>query len=125
MSDRRTVDTTRCSLAPGTADHLDELLRVEVRDDQLRLIFTVCHPALAPETRVAPALNIYSIFTAGHHPSEGALDGRIDLCDEAIRLAEVAHELALLHNDLAPRWHLFWATRGDLLRRLDDLDGAT
>ncbi len=30
----------------------------EIRDDQLRLIFTCCHPALSPEARVALALRV-------------------------------------------------------------------
>ena len=37
-------------------DEPDPLPATTVRDDQLRLIFTCCHPALAPESRVALAL---------------------------------------------------------------------
>ena len=36
----------------------DEPASDVVRDDQLRLIFTCCHPALAPEARVALALRV-------------------------------------------------------------------
>jgi RNA polymerase sigma-70 factor (ECF subfamily) len=36
----------------------DEPTEAVVRDDQLRLIFTCCHPALAPEARVALALRV-------------------------------------------------------------------
>lgn len=32
--------------------------RVVVRDDQLRLLFTCCHPALVPESRIALALRV-------------------------------------------------------------------
>jgi RNA polymerase sigma-70 factor, ECF subfamily len=35
-----------------------ELEEGPVRDDQLRLIFTCCHPALAPETRIALTLRL-------------------------------------------------------------------
>jgi RNA polymerase sigma-70 factor (ECF subfamily) len=36
--------------------NLDELDEARFKDDQLRLIFTCCHPALAPETQVALTL---------------------------------------------------------------------
>jgi RNA polymerase sigma-70 factor, ECF subfamily len=121
-----------------------------VRDDQLRLIFTCCHPALAIEARVALSLRtlcglttaeiarallvpeptmakrlvrakqkiakagipyripsddelparvpavlavIYLVFTEGHTASTGDALVRVDLCDEAIRLARLLHEL--------------------------------
>ncbi|MEP0822110.1 MAG: RNA polymerase sigma factor, partial [Ignavibacterium sp.] len=38
--------------APDAASHLDDI----VEDDQLRLMFTCCHPALAPEARTALTL---------------------------------------------------------------------
>jgi RNA polymerase sigma-70 factor (ECF subfamily) len=117
-----------------------------VRDDLLRLIFTCCHPALAPEARVALALRtlgglttteiaraflvpeatmaqrlvrakrkiltahlpyrvpadhelpdrlpavlavVYLVFTAGHTAPEGDDLVRVDLCDEAVRLARL------------------------------------
>ncbi len=121
-----------------------------VRDDELRLIFTCCHPALAIEARVALSLrtlcglttaeiarallvpeptmakrlvrakqkiavaNIpyripsddelpervpavlavaYLVFTEGHTASAGDALVRVDLCDEAIRLARLLHDL--------------------------------
>jgi RNA polymerase sigma-70 factor (ECF subfamily) len=42
------LDTDQLALTAGRSDGLD--------DDQLRLIFTCCHPALAPEARVALTL---------------------------------------------------------------------
>ncbi len=117
-----------------------------IDDDVLRLIFTCCHPALAPETRVALSLRtlcgltteeiaraflvtdttmaqrlvrakkkiavaaipyrvpadhelpdrmpavlnvIYTVFSEGHTASAGDKLVRVDLCDEAIRLARV------------------------------------
>jgi RNA polymerase sigma-70 factor (ECF subfamily) len=117
-----------------------------VRDDLLRMIFTCCHPALAPEARVALSLRtlgglttseiargflvpeatmaqrivrakrkitaahlpyrvpadhelpdrlpavlavVYLVFTAGHTAPEGDDLVRVDLCDEAVRLARL------------------------------------
>jgi RNA polymerase sigma-70 factor (ECF subfamily) len=121
-----------------------------VHDDLLRLIFTCCHPALSPPTRVALALRtlcglapaqiagvlltteaattkrltrarqkiaaahipyrvpardeltdrlpavcgvIHSLYTAGHAPVDGGAAYDVDVCAEAIRLAELLHEL--------------------------------
>jgi len=121
-----------------------------VRDDQLRLIFTCCHPALALEARVALSLRtlgglttaeiarallvpeptmakrlvrakqkiavaqipyrvpdadelpgrlpavlgvIYLIFTEGHRATSGEALVRVDLCNEATRLARLLAEL--------------------------------
>ena len=118
-----------------------------IEDDQLRLIFTCCHPALAPEARLALTLRlvaglnvaeiarafvsseaaigqritrakakinaaripfavperleqrlpdvlavVYLVFNEGYLPG-GDADLRIDLCDEAIRLARLLHAL--------------------------------
>ena len=40
----------------GITDGVDELDEEHVADDQLRLIFTCCHPALTPDTQVALTL---------------------------------------------------------------------
>jgi len=121
-----------------------------VHDDLLRLIFTCCHPALSPPTRVALALRtlcglspaqiaavlltteaattkrltrarqkiaaahipyrvpakaeladrlptvcgvIHSLYTAGHAPVDGRAAYDVDACAEAVRLAELLHEL--------------------------------
>ncbi|WP_248581784.1 DUF6596 domain-containing protein [Nocardioides sp. InS609-2] len=121
-----------------------------VQDDVLRLIFTCCHPALSPPTRVALALRtlcglspaqigsvllttevatikrltrarqkiaaahipyrvpaddelaerlpavcgvVHTLYTAGHAPLDGSLAYDVDVCAEAVRLAELLHEL--------------------------------
>ncbi len=121
-----------------------------VTDDRLRLVFTCCHPALAPEAHIALTLRlvaglstaevarafwmpeptmaqrlvrakrkiaaahipyrvpaapdlperlagvlrvVYLVFREGYTPSGGDTLVRVDLCDEAIRLARLVHEL--------------------------------
>jgi len=66
---RKAIDRLRReTAAAGRAERLAELMRLEaqehpdeeeasmIRDDRLRLIFTCCHPALAPQARVALTL---------------------------------------------------------------------
>jgi RNA polymerase sigma-70 factor (ECF subfamily) len=122
----------------------------DVRDDVLRLVFTCCHPALAPEAQIALTLRlvgglttpeiaaaffvpeatmaqrlvrakkkiaaanipyrvperdelperlagvlrvVYLVFREGYAPSSGTDLVRVELCDEAIRLARLLHEL--------------------------------
>lgn len=79
---------------------VEEPDRHEVPDDLLRLIFTCCHPALAPEARVpsGPELAerrdgvlavIYLIFTEGYAAAEGDALIRDAPADEAIALARM------------------------------------
>jgi RNA polymerase sigma-70 factor (ECF subfamily) len=61
-----TRDARHARAAPATTITLpdDELLdEGPMRDDQLRLIFTCCHPALAPEVRVALTLRLIGGLT--------------------------------------------------------------
>ena len=47
------------ALVGGAAGPLEEDLTVEpVDDDQLRLVFTCCHPALAPAAQVGLTLRL-------------------------------------------------------------------
>jgi RNA polymerase sigma factor (sigma-70 family) len=50
------------SAAEGLAD-FDDVLEDGVKDDQLRLIFTACHPALPAESRVALTLRVLGGLT--------------------------------------------------------------
>ena len=157
---RKAIDIIRREQSRGAKERdgadLIELTKREVeteavvQDDLLRLIFTCCHPALSPQTRVALALRtlcglspaqiagvllttevattkrlvrarqkiaaaripyrvpaeaelrerlpavcavIHSLYTAGHAPAEGEAAYDVDLCAEAIRLAELLHSL--------------------------------
>ncbi|MDX1690051.1 MAG: RNA polymerase sigma factor [Acidimicrobiia bacterium] len=146
--------------------------------DLLRLLFTCCHPALAPEARIALALRtlsglttreiaraflvaeptmgqrisrakrkiadaripyrvpadhelperlptvlavLYLIFTTGHHAPEGALTGRVELTDEAIRLTRMLHGLMPDEAEVSGLLALMIATRA---RRDARTDGA-
>lgn len=46
-----------------------------------------------PDRLPAVLAVVYLIFTTGHHPPRGRLDERVDLADEAIRLARLLAEL--------------------------------
>ena len=50
------------SRAPDRIAHLSE---EEIRDDQLRMIFACCHPAIAPESQVALTLKLLCGFGVG------------------------------------------------------------
>lgn len=159
---------------PSDVDH--EFTASAIRDDQLRLLFTCCHPALSPETRVALSLRtlcglttteiaraflvpeptmgqrisrakrkiataripyrvpedhelperlpgvlatIYVVFTMGHHPADGSLDARIDLADEAVRLARLLVDLMPDEPECAGLLALVLATHARRAARLD------
>jgi RNA polymerase sigma-70 factor (ECF subfamily) len=55
---KEAVAGSQAQMGPDTAQEALSLLEPDsaVRDDMLRLIFTCCHPALAPEARVALSL---------------------------------------------------------------------
>jgi RNA polymerase sigma-70 factor, ECF subfamily len=79
-----------------------------LEDDRLRLIFTCCHPSLAPEARVALTLRevcglterlgavlqvIYLVFNEGYSAAAGVEVTRAELTGEAIRLGRLLTEL--------------------------------
>ena len=149
-----------------------------VRDDLLRLIFTCCHPALAPETRIALSLRtlgglttteiarsflvaestmaqrlvrakhkiaaasipyrvpadhelperlpavlavVYLIFTEGHAASAGDALVRVDLCDEAIRLARLLADLLPDEAEVLGLQALLLVTDARRTTRLDEI----
>ncbi len=146
--DQRQAAAHHAMAARGEAD--EEVEMGPVIDDRLRLVFTCCHPALAPEAHIALTLRlvaglstaqvarafwvpeptmaqrlvrakrkiaaahipyrvpagpdlperlagvlrvVYLVFREGYTPSGGDALVRVDLCDEAIRLARLLHEL--------------------------------
>ncbi len=69
-----------------------------VRDDQLRLIFTCCHPALAPETQVALALRTLCGLTTAQAAavllvSEPAMAKRLTRARQKIAAAAVPYRV--------------------------------
>lgn len=146
---RRSKEDAAAAALDALADN-EPLTWSTVRDDQLRLLFTCCHPALAPASRVALALRVLCglttpeiaraflvsdatmgqrisrakakiaatklgyrvppdhelparlrsvldvvnvVFTTGHHAPIGETLQRVDLTDEAIRLARLLGDL--------------------------------
>jgi RNA polymerase sigma-70 factor (ECF subfamily) len=148
-----------------------------VRDDQLRLIFMCCHPALAPTSRVALTLRLLCglttteiaraflvtdstmgqrisrakakvaanalglrvppdhelparlrsvldvvnvVFTTGHHAPVGSALQRVDLADDAIRLARLLAGLMPDEPECAGLLSLVLSTHARRATRLDD-----
>ncbi len=154
----------------------DEADMGPLTDDRLRLVFTCCHPALAPDAQIALTLRliaglttaevarafwvpeptmaqrlvrakhkiaaanipyrvpaeseldtrlagvlrvVYLVFREGYTPSSGETLVRVDLCDEAIRLARLVAELLPEQNEpqallaLLLLQHSRWAARTD------------
>ena len=148
-----------------------------VRDDLLRLIFTCCHPALAPEARIALSLRtlgglttaeiaraflvpettmsrrlvrarrkiagahipyripsdhelpdrlpavlavVYLVFTEGHTATSGDSLVRVDLCDEAVRLARLLVDLLPDESEVHGLLGLLLVTDARRATRLDE-----
>ena len=69
-----------------------------VDDDRLRLIFTCCHPALAPETRVALTLRMVGGLTVPEIARaflvrEGAMERRITRAKAKIKVARIPYRV--------------------------------
>jgi RNA polymerase sigma-70 factor (ECF subfamily) len=164
--------------SPANVEHVVADAGNGVADDELRLLFTCCHPALAAEVHVPLALRtlcglstveiaraylvpeatmgqrisrakrkiataripyrvpedhelpdrlasvlaaIYVMFTIGHHAADGRLDARVDLADEAIRLARAVDELMGDEPECQGLLALLLATHA---RRATRVDGA-
>ena len=74
-----------------------------VRDDQLRLLFTCCHPALAPEARVALALRTICRLSTSeiarvHMVSETTMGQRISRTKKKITVANIPYRIPHDHE---------------------------
>jgi RNA polymerase sigma-70 factor (ECF subfamily) len=134
---------------PATSDPLEgeregeEADVSQLRDDRLRLIFTCCHPALAPEAQVALTLRLVCGLTTPEIAraflvSEPTMAARITRAKKKITLARIpyrvppAHELPDRLDAVLTVTHLLYTTghtapagdqlvRGDLVERSLDL----
>ncbi|MDP9463805.1 MAG: sigma-70 family RNA polymerase sigma factor [Actinomycetota bacterium] len=87
-----TVDIARIFLVPE-ATIGQRISRAKAKIAKARIPYRVPDEHELPD-RLRPVLaTVYAVFTAGHHATVGELGGRLDLADEAIRLARVLVEL--------------------------------
>jgi RNA polymerase sigma-70 factor, ECF subfamily len=87
-----TVDIARVFLVPE-ATIGQRISRAKAKIANARIPYRVPDAHELPD-RLRPVLTtVYAVFTAGHHAPVGELGGRVDLADEAIRLARVLVEL--------------------------------
>jgi RNA polymerase sigma-70 factor, ECF subfamily len=94
--------------AAGAADERDWS---PVPDDQLRLIFTCCHPALSPEAQVALTLRTLGGLSIGEIAraflaSEAAIAQRLARAKQKIRRAGIPYEIPD-RDSLGPRLDAF------------------
>jgi RNA polymerase sigma-70 factor (ECF subfamily) len=126
---------------PATSDPLEwegegeEADVSQLRDDRLRLLFTCCHPALAPEAQVALTLRLVCGLTTPEIAraflvSEPTMAARITRAKKKITLARIpyrvppAHELPDRLDAVLTVTHLLYTTghtapAGDQLVRAD------
>ena len=87
-----TVDIARVFLVPE-ATIGQRISRAKAKIAKAHIPYRVPEEHELPD-RLRPVLaTVYAVFTAGHHAPVGELDDRLDLADEAIRLARVLVEL--------------------------------
>jgi RNA polymerase sigma-70 factor (ECF subfamily) len=87
-----TVDIARVFLVPEPTIG-QRISRAKAKIAKAHIPYRVPEEHELPD-RLRPVLaTVYAVFTAGHHAPVGELGGRLDLADEAIRLARVLVEL--------------------------------
>ena len=87
-----TVDIARVFLVPEPTIG-QRISRAKAKIAKAHIPYRVPEDHELPD-RLRPVLaTVYAVFTAGHHAPVGELDDRLDLADEAIRLARVLVEL--------------------------------
>ncbi|MEP7202397.1 MAG: sigma-70 family RNA polymerase sigma factor [Ilumatobacteraceae bacterium] len=114
-----TVDIARVFLVPD-ATIGQRISRAKAKIAKARIPYRVPEPHELPD-RLRPVLTtVYAVFTAGHHAPFGELDARLDLSDEAIRLARVLVELMPDEAECIGLLALTLATDARRLARSDD-----
>ena len=87
-----TPEVARAFLVP-TATMAKRIVRAKSKIRQARIPFRVPGPDELPERLPGVLQVIYSVFTEGYAASSGPYLQRLDLADEAIRLARILHRL--------------------------------